>query len=463
MSNNVVSEGNLLSMSVIMKMCSTFCYNEKVHLRRPHLSSHQLAFSRFVPQLLWPGQDQSGLFLIFCSIIFFYYLADGIVSYINPVYMEGHLPSPAVMGTVMSFSSLVGFVCDLIFPKLFRHQNFWFFLRSLLMVAVSLPLIMIWFPASIGTFLLAMTVWGIYYELGVFTNFNFVHGFTKVGQHAEAWGLLYVFKALAYTLGPLLAIWLIDQGEVVPYWGGIISLLMAGVAVAVLKSKYARQLKNHGTLSRDSAISVKVETKVWWLLIKKVWPLYWFLLSLFLLDSSFWTIGTLFSEQLRTQSWVGGLLLSAYELPSLFFGFLAGNFARRWGKKRSAFGTSIMAGLLLAATGMVNRVEMLVGLVFLASTSLAIAWPEIYGTFEDYVSRLGVLKSDMIGLQASAGSLAYIGGPMIAGWLASGLGEQMSLAGLGWYLAGVSLVLLVIMPRKIRLPQGQLQQVLTKS
>ena len=216
MSNNVVSEGNLLSMSVIMKMCSTFCYNEKVHLRRPHLSSHQLAFSRFVPQLLWPGQDQSGLFLIFCSIIFFYYLADGIVSYINPVYMEGHLPSPAVMGTVMSFSSLVGFVCDLIFPKLFRHQNFWFFLRSLLMVAVSLPLIMIWFPAGIGTFLLAMTVWGIYYELGVFTNFNFVHGFTKVGQHAEAWGLLYVFKALAYTLGPLLAIWLIDQGEVVP-------------------------------------------------------------------------------------------------------------------------------------------------------------------------------------------------------------------------------------------------------
>lgn len=98
-------------------------------------------------------------------------------------------------------------------------------------------------------------------------------------------------------------------------------------------------------------------------------------------------------------------------------------------------------------------------IVFPTASLMAVIWPEVQATFENYVARLGNNSIDMVGLQASASSLAYIIGPIVTGTLAVLVGNQNTFAILGAILACVSLTMLIIVPRKIKMPQSELKQV----
>lgn len=63
----------------------------------------------------------------------------------------------------------------------------------------------------------------------------------------------------------------------------------------------------------------------------------------------------------------------------------------------------------------------------------------------------------MLGLSSSTISLAYIVGPAIAGWVASMVGERMTFAVLGLGVALISLILLIVTPKKIKLPQSEIE------
>lgn len=148
-----------------------------------------------------------------------------------------------------------------------------------------------------------------------------------------------------------------------------------------------------------------------------------------------------------------------YTLPSLFMGLFAGTLARPFGKKRIAFISGSIAGALLALCFVVESAVALILVVFFSSLFAAVARPEIYATFEDYIARIGKSSNDLIGLQNSAGSVAYIVGPVVAGALASFVGDRQTIGVMGLGLMTVSLIALLIVPRKIQMPQKELERV----
>src|SRR3990172_12697366 len=65
-------------------------------------------------------------------IIFFLLLSDAILSSWVPGIIESTFKSPILMGIIMSFSSVIGFGADLVFPQLLKGINF----KKLLIFAV---------------------------------------------------------------------------------------------------------------------------------------------------------------------------------------------------------------------------------------------------------------------------------------------------------------------------------------
>jgi MFS family permease len=397
------------------------------------------------------------LLLAYSLIVFLVGTGDAILSYAAPVHIESYVNSTLLMGLILGFSSLVGIICDLLFAKIFRGKSFREFLGWLFVVAFIFPAVILFLPPLPAFFLLAMAAWGIYYELLHFSHFHLIETVVKRSDHALAWGVLESFRAAAYLIGPFLAGWLIDRHTDAPFYGsiGFFSAALVGF-LFFLKATRAHQTPVQVKTEAKKTEGLAMEFKVWAALLRRVWPLFLFMVVCGFVDATFWSVGTLFAESLREGSAVGNLLFPAYTLPSLFVGLVVAPAARPLGKKRAALLAAIAAGVLLTLVGFVAAALPVVILVFLFSLFFSLTFPEIYATFEDYVTRLGDLGDDLVGLEGSAVSLAYIIGPILAGAIASVFGNGGAFAVAGLALVSVALFGLAVVPRKIRMPQEEL-------
>jgi MFS family permease len=89
----------------------------------------------------------------------------------------------------------------------------------------------------------------------------------------------------------------------------------------------------------------------------------------------------------------------------------------------------------------------------IGSAFFHIATQEIKGAIEDYCERLGDHSNTLVGLTSSMGSIGFVLGPILSGAIASSVGGQLTFGIIGWGLAAASIILFIITPRKIRLPQ----------
>jgi MFS family permease len=109
--------------------------------------------------------------------------------------------------------------------------------------------------------------------------------------------------------------------------------------------------------------------------------------------------------------------------------------------------------------GMSREPRFLLFFTFLSSFFISISWPEIYAVVEDFVARSGRASSDLVGIQGFSINLGYVLGPIFAGIVADMIGIKQTFSVLGAGLTLVSLLALFVVPRKIRLPERQLQEV----
>jgi len=385
--------------------------------------------------------------------------ADALMSYAAPVFINQHVSTEATMGLIIAFSSVVGLACDFLFARFFRHKPFLFFLGLTLLSAFLFPLSLSYLPPIIPVFLLATGIWGIYYEALAYSNFSFVARYLPIAQHEKAWGSLSMFKAISWTIAPLVASALLFLGETYIFGLVILILLLATLATTIFKPSWRSVHINTLTNQVAKQHSLGTQLKIWKLLLTKIWPLFIFYTMLYIIDATFWTIGVIMAESLKETSLWGGLLITAYMLPTVLFSLLAAPAARPFGKKRMAFLLGIASGLVLSLMAFVSTPVAVVAIVFIFSSLQAIIWPEMFATFENYVARLHEHGMDMVGLQASASSLSYIIGPILAGTLAVFVGNQNTFAILGAVFACISIIMLVIVPRKIKMPQKQLVEI----
>lgn len=102
------------------------------------------------------------------------------------------------------------------------------------------PSIFLFFPHTVAVFILAMAVWGVYFELMVFAESYFIEAAIPAKHHALACGVLNSFKSLSFLLAPLFVPYLIDQGIQIPLYTAMVMLHFS--LSAILRSRSSSQI-----------------------------------------------------------------------------------------------------------------------------------------------------------------------------------------------------------------------------
>ncbi len=367
-------------------------------------------------------------------------MSDSILSFWVPNLMSEKLGSPQLMGIIFSFSSAIGFLADLILPQIIRNTSFIKMLlitcilgilfAILLILGLSWPLVLI--------FLLSMAVWGIYYEFLSFADQEFVTGHIPYNLHASAWGILGIFKNLAYFLGPLLAPIIILRSE---KYMGVSAIVMSTIALIGIFVFYKR--KPTKIVIEVKKINIIDEMYKWRILFYRIWPVIILSFMVGIIDSFFWTTGAVLTEKLAVESFWGGWFLSLYMLPPLFIGLIIAKWKPYQGKKKVSEFLFLLAGVFMIFLGLQQNIILLLLITFLASLFIAIGYPLIQAVVSDFLGRMGKSKRHLLGFSSSAVSLGYILGPIIAGFITTAVGEKLSFTYLGIFISAVSSVLIV--------------------
>ncbi len=398
-----------------------------------------------------------GRLIVVCVVLFFVYLGDGILSDWVPAYIQESTNSSLLMGVIISFSSMVGFLADLVLPQVLKKVS----VRKMIVLAIGSSLIFCgilywttWWPWAV-LFLFAMAVWGVYYEFLGFGSQQFISGAIPPHFRTGAWAILGAFRGLAYFVGPILGSYLmIEKGNktVVLTAAGFV---LVGYLFWLLSGGKKEAMVDIN--EEESRVNVFVEAKHWWFLLKHVWPVVTISLVLGIVDSTFWTTGTVLSDNMARQNVWGGLFLPLYELPMVLMGILVARMGVYKGKKKLAEVFMLFTGFLLMLLSVISSPVLVLVIAFMIGVTTSMCWPLRDAIYSDLVSRMGFEGKHMIGLSGSTISLAYIVGPILSGGLASMVGEKMTFSIIGIFVCIVAVVLLVVTPKKLRLPQGEIQ------
>jgi MFS family permease len=387
-------------------------------------------------------------------VLFFILLGDAVLSFWAPNLLQNTLKSATAMGFIMSFSSVVGLGTDLVLPQLLKGIT----VKNLIYLAVvtgiifAVSLIEANYLPLIILFLFAMAVWGLYYEFLGFAQQQFVADSVPLKLRSGAWGILRVFRDLAYFLGPMLAGWLLARGEIYPGIFAIIFVLIGFVILYFSKKTHERPVE----IDIKEVNFIK-ELEHWGVLFKNVWPILTLSIFLGLIDSFFWTVGAIWTEKLASKSFWGSMFLPLYTLPALFMGFIVAKLKIYKGKKKLSIKFLFFSGIFLALLGVYDAVFWQLSMVFLSSLMLSVVYPLTDGVYTDIVVRMGRERKHMIGLSNSTSSIAYIIGPIMAGLIASSFGEKNTFVIMGISTAVVSVILYILTPKKLKVPQKEIK------
>lgn len=386
------------------------------------------------------------------TILFFALLSDAILSDWIPVYMQTTLGSAFLMGLVMSFSSVVGLVGDFIFPQILKGATVRKLMILAILTSIGFSLVALWstFYPVIFIFLIAMAIWGIYYEFLGFASQQFVAEATSIRERPAVWGVMGVFRSLAYFLGPILGGLLMARGD------RAVVVIAGMIAVAAYVLLMTLRVKSKPVEVEAGEINFAAEAAHWRVLFTHVWPMLLATLVLGLVDATFWTTGTVLTEVLAKKSFWGGLFLPMYMLPSLFVGFIIVRWGIYQGKKKWAEFFMLLGGAFLMLLFYHDSIFFELAVVFASSLMLSLSYPLIEAVYSDIVARMGRERKHLLGLSHSMVSVAYIIGPVLSGLVASRVGERMTFVAMGAVLVVISVLLLLTTPRKLKLPQKEI-------
>lgn len=390
----------------------------------------------------------------FSVVLFFVLLSDAVLADWVPGYMQGILGSPMRMGLMMAFSSMVGFVMDLIFPQILRSSGVHKLAGGAIVGSLVFLLSMLgstWLSYAV-ILAVGMAAWGVYYELDSFMTKQFVAGVAPKEHRASVWGVVGVVRNLAYFLGPVIGGVIAAYGDRAVVYGAGGVLALAYVLFLFIKLPHVGEEEEeiHG-------VKVAEEIRYWLSLGRRVWPILIMSVVAGIIDATFWTTGTVLNDSLALLNPIGGWFLSAYMLPSLFIGVIVAKWGIAEGKKKWAERLMLVGGALLGLLGFVESVYGVIALVLAASVFMALAWPLMDAVYTDLVVRARKGRKHMIGLSSATLSLAYVIGPILSGWLSGKYGEVETFAIVGLGVVIICLILLVVTPRKLQLPQAEIQ------
>jgi MFS family permease len=116
----------------------------------------------------------------------------------------------------------------------------------------------------------------------------------------------------------------------------------------------------------------------------------------------------------------------------------------------------LLSNVVLIGIGLNKEIWWQLLVVIVSSILSGFAYPLVDAVYTDIVARMGRERKHLIGLSGSTFSLAYIVGPIVAGFIAQLVGEQQTFVVVGFGAALVNFVLLFITPKKLKIPTAEI-------
>jgi MFS family permease len=383
-------------------------------------------------------------------MFFFWTVFDGIISYSTPIFITQNGLSNTFMGIILASSSLGGALFDFVLAHFMKNTTFRRLFFLMFLVSLIYPFVLFSSKLLI-VYIAAMVLWGIYYDLGNFGEYDFIGRRVASVRHADGFGLISVFSSLGYMISPLFAGFIV--GSFVTFRVFLFafvflffSFLIYLAFLELSKGKSGVQIETR----RGKKLGFLKEMSFWPTIAKEIWPVILFISLINVFDAFFWTIGPSFSQSLEKYGVPGGILLTLYGLPTLMVGWFVGRLTGKFGKKKTAMFAFFLGSLTLSAIYFSSNVIFILTVVFISSFLSALSWPSIKAAIADYISESSFFEGQIEGIVDVATNFGYIIGPIIAGIISDKLGGRFGFAGLGIISAFLTLIIIKVTPRKIK-------------
>ena len=384
-------------------------------------------------------------------MIMFWAIFDSSFSFMVPQVITEAGLSKTFMGVILASSSMSGAVFDFVLSKYLVNTHYRRVYLMMFALCAFCPLLL-WQGKTIWFYFAAMALWGFYYDLSNFGNLDFISRKSLVHEHSSSFGILWAFRSLGYTLGPiiigLLAAEVLSYKPFLSMWIALgISAIFFGILLYLTANKDVEYLKKsppHKVLHlSEFTIMVKIG--------KQIFPVLILTTFLWVIDAFFWTIGPLMLHSVHETSFLSGIFVTMYTLPATIFGWLVGKSSKKLGKKKTALIACCSASFIFTGFVFATSAVALMATAFLASCCLSICLPLINGVFSDFIARDSEHEKEIEALQDLFTNLGYIIGPILAGFLADQIGSRFSFAALGLLGLIITGILLFTTPRKIHI------------
>jgi MFS family permease len=216
----------------------------------------------------------------------------------------------------------------------------------------------------------------------------------------------------------------------------------------------------HMKSSLIHTFNVFSEMKSWGVISSRIAPFLILNFMIIFVDAAYWTVGALLGMGLLKNNELDWLPLTLYTVPMVLGSIALSKLPFKEHKKKYSQLATLFGGIVLGLLFLVNTGSYLVlALIFISSLCFSMARPFHYAVMSDLLARLGRGKDDLVGIQNATGSFAYVLGPIFAGFIAEISSYQFAFASFGLLTAVVAGILLVTTPRKLRLPEKQLNAI----
>lgn len=391
-------------------------------------------------------------------LILFWTLFDGILQYAVPLVITGEGISKTMLGIIIGTSSIAGMLFDLFLCKIIKKPNLRRTYLIMFAICILFPLVLM-SAKTAWMYILAMAIWGVYYDFFSVGRYEFVAQYVKEDEHASSFGVLQVFGSLGYLLSPLFAGFLIGEVlDVKPFIASWIFLGLAFISFMILIALIIKQRKRPENYVSETLKDINCSCKpkyseiyIWKRVGTLILPVLFVTLMINVIDAIFCEIGPLVAESWVSLGILSSLFLVAYLLPFVFVGWFVGPITQKFGKKKTAIYSLLLSSLFLVPFFFITNPILLIILTFFSGTFLAICDPANKATYADYVSETPDIETDIESQADFATNVGYVVGPMMAGFLADTLGNIPAFAVIGIVGIIVAIILLFVTPKEINI------------
>ena len=393
------------------------------------------------------GLKSNRLIYVFGAMILFFVLFDGIMTYLLPLVVLEHGLTKTQLGLILSTAAVSGAFFDFAIYKIFKNALYRRLFIAML-AAGFLYIFIVWFAETILLYLVAMMVWGFYYDLKSFGMLDFVSRHSAKKQLAGNFGIAQSFQAIGAILAPMLAgLAIVDYVDWQPFALALFFLLLSAAFFLLLLNEARGKKQFIPQREAPRKGGMLSELAGWRHAGLALLPI--FLLASFatVFDSFFMALGPVLAETLPLEPF-DGFVMVAYFLPPLLIGGLVGGLVARFGEKHTALGGLLIGGAILSALALVQAPLAIIALVFLSSSFACVMSPVTQSIYARIIHETPRMKKEIQELGDFASNFGYIIGPVVAGVIADSLGTAAAFSALGIMGVAFAVILFFIMPKK---------------